>query len=78
MKTALIIASVAASLTGTEGSGLMWSDWDGAQVCQPQSFAQPASEAEVVQAVRAANAAGSQLKVRKARVAMGFAKRSRI
>ena len=48
MKTALIIASVAASLTGTEGSGLMWSDWDGAQVCQPQSFAQPASEAEAL------------------------------
>jgi L-gulonolactone oxidase len=43
--------------------GILYSDWDGAETCKPLSFAQPTTEAAIVEEIVAAAAEGSMIKV---------------
>ena len=43
--------------------GILYSDWDGAETCKPLSFAQPTTEAAIVEEIVAAAAEGDMIKV---------------
>ena len=47
----------------TAGEGLIWESWDRRQTCRPLDYHLPSTEAEVVAAVKEANAANATLKV---------------
>ena len=48
---------------GYTPAGLQYSNWDGMEVCSPVAGLLPASEAEVVDAIRSAAKTGEQLKI---------------
>ena len=47
----------------TTAAGLAWRNWGGNQTCRPLSLEKPASEAEIVELVRAAAGRGERVKV---------------
>jgi L-gulonolactone oxidase len=61
--TLAVLAFVAPFGSASSPVGIVYSDWDGAQTCQPLSFAQPTTEAAIVAEIVAAAAEGSMLKV---------------